>query len=168
MKAIIIDSNEKDKKRIDRVKEYCYRNDILFTRQRLDVGDYMLAEVDSNGIFVPINNISVDTKKNILELAKNLFSQNDNKRFIRELCRAKKNGIKLIILIENDVLEDYTIDTLSKWKSPCNYYNEPYTKLKGYEIANKIRYYKKVYQIEFMFCKKIDVAKRIFEILEER
>ena len=47
----------------------------------------------------PIGDISVDTKMDLLELSKDIMS-NDHRRFRQECIRAKDMGIQLVILVE--------------------------------------------------------------------
>ena len=106
------------------------KNNIIPKQQKLDIGDYQFEEDTT---------ISVDVKKIFLKYQKNIFQENDKDRFIREIMLAKSNHTTLIILIE----ENYTINTLKDWKSPLNAISKPYTYRKGFEIANRIRYYEK-------------------------
>ena len=82
--------------------------------KKLDVGDYMNVEVPD---------LSIDRKKNLQELCSNVCQQHE--RFRRELVRANKMGIQLIILIEHggdiNCLEDvYFWDNPRLKKSPRN------------------------------------------------
>lgn len=63
---------------------------VPFRYAKLDFGDYMRDE--------PGWNISVDTKKDVQELAGNCGRE--NARFVRELDRARDAGCRLFILVE--------------------------------------------------------------------
>ena len=63
---------------------------VPFRYAKLDFGDYMRDE--------PGWNISVDTKKDVQELAGNVGRDHD--RFVRELDRARDAGCRLFILVE--------------------------------------------------------------------
>lgn len=72
-------------------------------RCKLDFGDYM-----TEG-----SNISIDTKRNIDEIAQNINGRNHD-RFKRECQRAQAAGYRLVILIENrDGI--WNLDGLKEW-----------------------------------------------------
>lgn len=62
---------------------------VTVERRKLDFGDYM----------VEGSNISVDTKRNIQEVAQNLGR--DHARFVREIERANDAGCLLVVLIDS-------------------------------------------------------------------
>ena len=152
MQILKIDTREKDQARIDKIVSYCLNHDIAPMREKLDIGDYLF---DDN------RNVVVDTKKSILEVATNLFNKNDKNRFLREIIKAKNLNIKMIVLIE----ENFTIENLSSWHCPSYKNGKPYTNLKGFQIANKMRFYEKYYGVKFEFCHKNGTAKRIIDLL---
>ena len=59
--------------------------------RKLDVGDYMLEG----------GKITIDRKENLDELAKNLTNARDHARFMKEVRRAREQGLKLIVLCEH-------------------------------------------------------------------
>lgn len=144
-------------------------------RKKLDVGDYM----------VPIDapTVSVDTKRNVAELAQNLTS--NHKRFTREIKRAKELGITLYILIEDPVVKSMT-DVMA-WISPhclcCPVFKggkcrphkakvctHPRHKSKvppapGSRLAKMIGTMEKYYPVRFVFCNPKDTAKVIIDLL---
>lgn len=101
--TIIIDTREKEKA-ITKIKKYFDDNNINYISSKLYCGDYQLL---SNGKIV------VDRKQNLAEILSNITQ----KRFRDELIRAKKAGIKLVILIEHGK-DIKCIDDIIKWKNP--------------------------------------------------
>ena len=61
------------------------------------------------GDYAPVPPVSIDTKRNIDEIAGNICGA-EHARFIRECKAARDAGCKLIILVENE----YGIDDISK------------------------------------------------------
>ena len=91
------------------VDAYCQRMGIKTIRQKLEVGDYMFPHDE----FWSYPMISVDTKESILELSKNIMSD-DHKRFKAECIRAREKGIQLVVLVEE--LPPY--GRLDMWEVP--------------------------------------------------
>lgn len=98
--------------------EYFDRKGIKVIRSKLFSGDYTLLMNQS---------ICVDTKKDVSELYGDMFSysrssidgkkRSNHERFRNEADRAKNNGIKLYILVENkEGFKD--IDDLLQWQNP--------------------------------------------------
>ncbi|MBQ9004053.1 MAG: hypothetical protein IJ087_19595 [Eggerthellaceae bacterium] len=82
-------------------------------QKKLDFGDYMTRD----------SNISIDTKRNIDELAQNVGR--DHSRFKREMKRAADAGCRLIVLVENS--DGYTnMGDLCRWTAThcrkCKYF----------------------------------------------
>ena len=86
---IIQDTREKVGHK-NHILKYFERHNIQVIRQKLNVGDYCIKGKEY---------VTIDLKRNLLELAQNLFS--DSVRFQKECIRAKNNGITLIFLIEH-------------------------------------------------------------------
>lgn len=59
-------------------------------RRKLDFGDYM----------TPGSNYSIDTKRNMAEIAQNINGKN-HQRFREECKRAQEAGCRLVVLVEN-------------------------------------------------------------------
>lgn len=88
------------------VDEWLERHGVPFHYEKLDFGDYM--RDDGTG------NVSVDTKKDVQELAGNVGREHD--RFVRELERARAAGCRLYVLVEE--LEAYNDrEKMDLWKS---------------------------------------------------
>ena len=119
--------------------------------KKLDVGDYMNAEVPD---------LSIDRKKNLQELCSNVCQQHE--RFRRELVRANKMGIQLIILIEHggdiSCLEDvYFWDNPRLKKSP--------RATKGDSLYRSLITIRDRYGVRFEFCDKRHTGRKIVELL---
>lgn len=119
--------------------------------KKLDVGDYMNAEVPD---------LSIDRKKNLQELCSNVCQQHE--RFRRELVRANKMGIQLIILVEHggdiSCLEDvYFWDNPRLKKSP--------KATKGDSLYRSLITIRDRYGVRFEFCDKRHTGRKIVELL---
>ena len=138
----------------------------------LDFGDYM----------TPGSNVSVDTKRDIDEVAKNINGKNHD-RFKRECIRARDAGYRLVILVEN---HDNVIclDDLKKWTNghclACNYYKrktcDPTSggkclkhgtrkPIQGERLARAMSTMSDRYGVRFEFCPPVEAARRICNLL---
>lgn len=112
---VIEDSNQKLGKHSS-VNDYFKSHGIEVIRQRLPVGDYILANEKVEDVFarkeargIPVKmmdlvgtyNVCVDEKFSIQELVGNICGAQHN-RFRDECILAKNNGVKLYVLVEND------------------------------------------------------------------
>lgn len=102
MAALICDSREQ---KWDHVRNYLDRENILWKRSKLMVGDY--ARVDTMSTIV-------DRKAHMTEVEGNLIQQHD--RFRRECELAKECGIHLVVLIENNELR--MLEDVKAWVNP--------------------------------------------------
>lgn len=144
--TIICDSREKKN---EHIKKYFDKNNIDYIVQKMDVADYQILENDK---------LVIDRKQNLDELAKNLMNKKDHSRFWKEVRRAKNNGIKLIVLCEHG--KDITnIESVSKW-------NSKYSGVTGRALLEEIYRVHIAYGVEFIFCTKRQVAKKIVELLK--
>lgn len=119
--------------------------EFLQRHEALDFGDYVREG----------SNVSVDTKKDMQELAQDLGK--DHKRFVRELERAQQAGYRLIVLIEerpsyNDRNKIYS------WKPR-------FGKMRGKTIVLMMNTLEEKYGVRFQFCSKKDTARLICEHL---
>ena len=151
IKVIYEDTRQKALKHITK-NNYWKRNGIQVIRQKLEVGDYMLD---------PHSNVSIDTKKDILELASDFFS--DKTRFEKECIKAKNKCILLIFLIE----EQCDKQKLMKWKAPTNVNGKRFLNIYGWQIYKEMQKYTKIYGVKFRFCHKLATGKTIIDILEK-
>ena len=87
----------------DNVRQFCEKNNIIFRRQKLNVGDYQSPP-----------RAAVDTKKGLGEVYYDIVQEHE--RFRKECIRAQEDGIKLYILIEDKAIRD--ISEVPLWKNP--------------------------------------------------
>lgn len=145
MKIIVVDTRQQDGRHA--LKDaYFEEHGVKTLRSKLIVGDY--TRIDNQ-------TVSVDTKRNILELAGNICGK-QHERFRNECIRARECGIKLIILIE-EIPPD---NDLSKWKSKR-------TQVSGETLGKAMKTMTEKYGVQFEFCAVDTTAKRIIDILFE-
>ena len=142
----IIDSREK---KCDHIKAYFEKHSIEYEIKKLDVGDYQIEGKPQ---------ISVDRKRNLQELSKNLMNAKDHSRFWKEVRRAKEQKIKLFVLVEHGG-QIKSIEDVEQW-------TDKYSGVSGRNLANEIYRVHIAYGVEFLFCDKRSTARRIIEILE--
>ena len=94
--TIIVDSREQQQ----HVKQYFDRKNVGTIVRKLDVGDYS-AQI---GDMTLESDIAIERKHSIDELAGNLGQ--DRNRFEREFLRAKANGTKIFLVVENGSYSD--------------------------------------------------------------
>ena len=138
---------------------------IPYEYRKLDFGDYM---VDGS-------NVSIDTKKDVQELAGNLGRE--HARFTRECERAAAAGYRLVVLIEqhpeyNGVGAGAWINGLCARCRRCNprdrgrgclkYRFKP---IQGPQLAAIMSTMERKYGVRFEFCSRKDTARRICELL---
>ena len=89
MSRYIFDTRERKN---EHIKAYFDKHSIEYKIRKLDVGDYQIEGKPQ---------ISVDRKRNLQELSKNLMNAKDHSRFWKEVRRARKQKVKLVVLIEH-------------------------------------------------------------------
>lgn len=99
---LIVDTREQKNQFIIR---YLRKHHIEFKKEKLDVGDYAF---EDNPKFV------IDRKANIQELVYNVTHEHD--RILREMERAKTNGVRLLFLVEDENV--HSLDDLNDWNNP--------------------------------------------------
>lgn len=129
------------------ILDFFERNNIDFEFKKLEVGDY--CNMENKGIIV-------DRKHNVEELVSNVCSK-DHARFRREIERANELGIKLVILVETA----WTRETIWDWSSKL-------TKVKGSTIGKALISMESKYGVKFVFCKKKDYPKTLYEIITQK
>ena len=118
---------------------------------KLPVGDYMSLD---NAKLV------IDRKQNLQELCGNVIQQRS--RFVAELERAKRFGIKLIFLCEHgDGIK--TMSDVMRWENPR--LKESPLAVSGERLFKILTALSVKYDVDFLFCEKRDTGKRIIEIL---
>ena len=146
---ILEDSRQKPEKN-KHIREQLEKLGYKVDRCKLYAGDYTWATNQS---------ICVDTKANMGEIESNLV--HDHERFREECIRAKEAGIQLIILIQDqkiksvgDVFGWYNIR--KKWSPKA---------ASGRTLGKIMTKMHVEYGVEWEFCKKEEVGKRIVELL---
>jgi len=155
-RTLIEDTRNKINKHLN-VLYYCTENNISIIRKKLDVGDYMLEGID---------NISVDTKCSILEIASDLSTKNNEiKRFRRECIKAYCSHIKLYILVECPPIYR-TIDDIKYWNNP-NFAKSKYC-ISGQRLYRLMRNFEIAFLVKFIFTTKNNTGQTIIELLESK
>ena len=128
-------------------------HDISLIRSKLPFGDY-----------APVPKISIDTKRNMDEIAGNICGA-EHKRFINECKAAKAAGCQLIILIENeDGISD--ISQVYTWINPRSVYSDKC--VQGARLQKAMETIQERYGVSFQFCNPEESAQRIMELLNEQ
>lgn len=142
MVTVFCDTREKKN---SHVLAYFDRHNIQYELKKLDIGDYQTNIRPGR---------SIDRKRNLEELARNLCTK-DRTRFWNEVRLAHKSGIKLIVLVEQN------IDGIEGVKS----WNSKYSKITGKYLANEIYKCHIAYGTEFLFCSRRSTGKKIIQLL---
>lgn len=146
MTKYIFDSREKKN---EHIKAYFEKHGITYEVRKLDVGDY---QIEGNP------QVSVDRKRNLQELSKNLMNAKDHSRFWKEVRRAREQKTKLFVLVEHGG-QIKSIEDVAKW-------TDKYSGVSGRRLSDEIYRVHIAYSVEFIFCDKRSTARRIIEILE--
>lgn len=165
---MIVEDSRQQKHKHGNIEKWMVAHGVEFAPRAtaLPFGDYMLEG----------SNISIDTKQGVQEVAGNIGR--DHARFVRECDRARAEGYRLVILVEEHP-EFNDRSKLCKWISyicrrcrRCNpfeagsrcvkYRNKP---MNGRTVARIIGTLEKEHGVRFEFCHKRDTARRICEIL---
>ena len=145
---IIVDTREKGHKKI---LEYFDKNNIDYIVSKLDYGDYKLYKN---------NNVVIDRKDSLLELAGNLCHTSEHERIKREIARAKEDGCKdFIFLIAESKIK--SVEDIKNWSSP-------HTKVKGETLFKIMCTMKKKYGIRFIIVPRAKMGEKIIEILNNK
>lgn len=148
MKITLIEDTRQQHGKHDLKAQYFRDNDIAVIHSKLYIGDY--ARLDNQLIVV-------DTKKDVVEIASNICGQ-QHERFRAECLRAQEYGIKLIVLVEEDI-------DLETWQSPRKKNGMPYTHVSGKTLKKAMQTMTEKYGVEFKFCRKEDAGAKIIELL---
>lgn len=127
-------------------------NGVELVRSKLPFGDY-----------APIPPISIDTKRNMDEIAMNICGK-EHRRFINECKAAKAAGCHLVILIENT--DGIThISQVHTWVNPRAVFS---TKcVQGARLQKAMETISERYGVQFEFCPPDMAAQRIMEMLND-
>ena len=142
---IVVDTREKKNSHI---LKYFVVHDVDYEERKLDVADYQIEGK---------NDIAVDRKQNLDELARNLMNRADHSRFWKEVRRAKEQGIRMIILCEHGG-HIKSIPDVAGWHSK-------YSPVSGRVLMEEIYRVHISYGVDFIFCSKRSTGKRILELL---
>lgn len=108
LKDIVIQEDSRNKEGCHDVKnKYFQDNGIRVLRSKLPFGDYTLVNNTS---------VTVDTKKDLLEVEGNLTKQ--HVRFRNEIINANSFGIGVVILIEEEIQYNNLDDVIARYKIP--------------------------------------------------
>lgn len=143
--TIQIDTREKPHA-IAGIKKFFDRHNIEYIDQKLDIADYQV---------VGKSDVVIDRKRNLQEVAQNLCS-NDKSRFWREVRKAYKQNVRMIILVEESGV--HNIADVIHWTSK-------YTRLTGKRLQEEMYRVAIAYGVEWEFCRKNSTGKRILELL---
>ena len=146
MSRYVFDTREK---RNQHIKAYFDKHGIEYEIRKLDVGDYQIEGKPQ---------VSVDRKRNLQELSKNLMNAKDHSRFWKEVRRAREQKIKLFVLVEHGG-QIKSIEDVAKW-------TDKYSGVSGRDLMNEIYRVHISWGVNFLFCDKRSTARRIIEILE--
>lgn len=141
---IIIEDSRNKVGKHNNIFKYCKEHNIEIQRKVLNVGDYMF----------PQGTKAVDTKQSILELANDLYT--DKLAFNKKYKKCLKDGIKLIVLVEEEIK---TLSDLLSWKSN-------HSKINGRYLLDLIHTIRVSYNVDFIFCNKRDTGKVIIKLLK--
>lgn len=104
--------------------------------------------------------ISIDTKKNMDEIAANIG--NDHQRFKRECIAAKEAGCQLIILVENE--EGITsVNEVHEWINQEAIFRP--RAITGDRLEKAMKTMSERYGVRFEFCTPEEAAGKIIELL---
>ena len=120
------------------------------------------------GEVVPVGNISCDSKENILEICKNVMSE-DHKRFKAECIRARAMGIQLVVLVE-EVPPFGRLDMweVPRWKKTDRFhrYGDPMTQVHPASLRRALITMQERYGVRFRFCTRRQSPARIIKYLK--
>lgn len=145
---ILTEDTRQQKSKHLNIHNYCKRAGIEIVSKCLSVGDYMLAGNDT---------VSVDTKQDLTELACDL--QADEKALNKKYRKCYEQKIMLIVLIE-DGAYSCTAD-IAKWRNP-------YGKVSGWQLMQKVHRLEVSYGIKFRFCSKEKTGETLIKLLSNK
>lgn len=140
------------------IADYCEQHKVELVRQALFVGDYTLVTDQS---------VAIDTKKDLSELVMDVGT--DKSRFLREVARAKKHGIKLIVLCEHS-RNVTSLNDVAAWNNPMlNPANPRYNPraMTGKVLMRRLIDIHINYGTEFLFCDKKHTGEMVVGLLTE-
>lgn len=186
--VILEDMNNKPGKH-EIKNSYFVRNGIYVIRQRLPVGDYILANDKVQDVMdrkakrgIPVKmmdllgtyDAAVDSKNSIQELVGDICGKSHD-RFRDECILAQNNGIKLFVLVENaeEIVSPrngiinmpiYQLSDLHKWVNP-RLFKGARTATRGITLQKACYTMQKKYDCEFLFCRPDQAGETIVGLL---
>lgn len=148
--TIQIDSREKSRAIKKIIQEFDKQNIQHFV-SKLPCGDYM--SLDNA-------RLAVDRKQNLFEVCNNVCQDHD--RFVAELERANKLGIKLVFLVEHSS-NIRNLDDVRKWENPR--LKESPLAVSGERLYKILSVLEKTYHTKFYFCAKHQTGRGILKLL---
>lgn len=151
MTNIIIEDTRNKPEKNKHIRDQLEKLGYKVVRSKLYCGDYSWATDQK---------ICIDTKQDLQEVCGNVTQQHE--RFRSECERAKEAGMQLVILVQ-----DPSVKILS---DVCTWYN--WRKKKNPKALNGKQLYKILatmrdrYGVEWVFCTKANVGKKIVELLK--
>ena len=155
---VLIEDTRQQTGKHKNIEAYCRKHGIEVVRKKCEVGDYM----EPNGT------VSVDTKQDLLELCKDVMS-NDHRRFRAECVRAMEMGIRLIILVEEiPPFGDVAMWEVPRWKSSNEYhrYGDPMTLVDPRTFKKALKTMTVKYGVQFRFCTRRQCPSRVIKYLK--
>lgn len=140
------------------IHDYCTRAGIEVMRTALPFGDYCLIDEETGE---PNLSVSVDTKRDMLEILGNVMNARDHVRFRSECVKAQEAGSQLVILIE----EVPPFGMPEMWQSPLNRHGKPYTRANPALFAKCCKTMTERYGVKFVFCDKRQTGRVLMGIL---
>lgn len=155
MEALLIDTRQQDGKHRRKDSYFASVPGLVTYRTKLPVGDYMFVG----------GRVSVDTKRDMLELCQDVEQQHE--RFREELKLAQALGIELVVLVEN---EDGIIDLcdVNMWHNPrtrVNIQRGLRPPIDGRRLAKACRTMEVRYGVRFDFCTPGAAGPRVLQLL---
>lgn len=156
----------------DNISSWCDSNGVILRRQKLNVGDYQLPP-----------RVAVDTKKGMQEIYSDVVTDHD--RFRNECIRAQEDGIRLVILIEDDKItnleeaSEWVNPRIVKWERENKFLIEaqksgrllshkiPKSPVPSDRLVGMMRAMTLKYGVEWQFCKPEKTGEEIYRILTE-
>lgn len=154
---LLIEDSRQQAGKHKNIHQYCEQQGIEIVRQCLNIGDYMIAGPEYNGIK---GDICCDTKYGVPELAACCFQGHE--RFRAEMERANRMGVQLIILTE----ENLPNGRLDQWKSPVGRDGQPKFLFSPVTLRKVLVTMEEKYKVKFRFCDGRSTGKVLLEYLK--
>ena len=116
------------------------------------------------GDYAPPPRVAVDTKENMSEIAGNIGTASEHRRFRDELKAAQAFGCKLVILVENDEGIE-SVEDVRLWVNPRLEYSPK--AITGERLSKAMKTMEERYNVRFEFCAPDEAGRRVVELLEE-